>query len=298
LFALLVIVVLALPYLIWLFRADMLASPPWPALADLHSRALHWAMLLGGLLLAAIGVLLLVVLNSGWFAHTPDDAPIIFRPPVEPLARDFVYCFAVAPVLAGSLLAGLFELDRVVGGAAIALLMTGLAAVVATGNLIHVRHQRVLRSVWAAAIIAPALAIVAGSLLLPWIGGGEVATSLPATTIAHFFGDSFERRTNQRLRAVTGDAELASLVALARGRPHLYLEASPEQTPWLSLPKFNQTGGVVVWRASDTVGTPPPEITRHFPGLVPEVPRAFDRLVDGRQPLLRIGWAIVRPKAP
>jgi hypothetical protein len=54
----------------------------------------------------------------------------------------------------------------------------------------------------------------------------------------------------------------------------------------------------VVWRASDTVGTPPPEIAQRFPGIVPEVPRAFEWLVNGRQPLLRVGWAIVRPKAP
>ena len=33
-------------------------------------------------------------------------------------------------------------------------------------------------------------------------------------------------------------------------------------------------------------------------GLVPEVPRSFEWLVTGRQPLLRVGWAIVRPKAP
>jgi hypothetical protein len=30
---------------------------------------------------------------------------------------------------------------------------------------------------------------------------------------------------------------------------------------------------------------------------VPEVPRAFEWMVNGRQPLLRVGWAIVRPKA-
>jgi hypothetical protein len=53
----------------------------------------------------------------------------------------------------------------------------------------------------------------------------------------------------------------------------------------------------VVWRAADTVGTPPAEIAQRFPGLVAEVPRAFDWYVSGRQPLLRIGWAIVRPKA-
>jgi hypothetical protein len=298
LFALLVIVVLALPYLIWLIRADTLAVPPWPAIAELSGRALHWAGLLGGLLFALSGIVLLAVLNSGWFARKPEDAPIIYRPPVDPLARDFVYFFAIAPALAGSLISGLFDLDRVAGGAGVALLMSGLAVIVAAGDLIALRRQRVLRSVWAAAIVAPALAVIVTTLFLPWAGSAEVTTSLPATAIARFFGDSFERRTNQPLRAVTGDAQLAALISLDAGRPHLFLDTAAERTPWLTLAKFNQTGGVVVWRASDTAGTPPADIAQRFPGLVPEVPRAFERLVVGRQPLLRIGWGIVRPKAP
>jgi hypothetical protein len=298
LFALLVIIVLALPYLIWLIRADTLALPHWPALADLSARATHWVMLLGGLLLAASGIVLLTVLNSAWFLPRPEEAPIIFRPPVDPLARNFVYVFAIGPALAGSLISGVFNLDRVAGGTGVALLMSGLAVIVASGDLVHLRRQRLLRWVWALAIIAPALMVTAATLFLPWTGGGEVATSLPATAIAHFFDDSFERRTNQRLRAVAGDAQLATLISLDKARPHLFLDAAPERTPWLNLAKFYETGGVVVWRASDTVGTPPPDIAQRFPGLVPEVPRAFEWFVTGRQPLLRIGWAIVRPKAP
>jgi hypothetical protein len=297
LFALLVIVVLVLPYLVWLIRADTLALPHWPAVADLRGRALHWAALLGGMLIAISGIVVLVVVNSGWFGE-PEDAPIIYRPPADPLARDFVYFFAIAPALAGSLVSGLFDLDRVAGGSGIALLMSGLAAIVAAGDLIQLRRQRMLRSAWAAVLIAPALAAIATTLFLPWSGGGEVATSLPATAIARFFGDSFERRTNHPLPAVTGDAQLAALISLDAARPHLLLDAAPERTPWLTLAKFNETGGVVVWRASDTVGTPPADIARRFPGLVPEVPRAFEWLVTGRQPLLRIGWAIVRPKTP
>ena len=65
----------------------------------------------------------------------------------------------------------------------------------------------------------------------------------------------------------------------------------------MTLSKFNELGGVVVWRASDTAGTPPDELAKRFPGIVPELPRAFERMVTGRQGLLRIGWAIVRPKA-
>jgi Dolichyl-phosphate-mannose-protein mannosyltransferase len=297
LFALLVIVVLALPYLIWLIRADTLAPPHLPA-ADLSARALHWGALLGGLLLAISGIVLLVVVNSGWFGRNPEEAPIIYRPPVDPLARDFVYFFAIGPVLLGSLISALFDLRGVAGGAGVVLLMSGLAAIVATGDLVHLRRQHVLRSIWAAAIVAPAIAVLATTLFLPWTGGGEVATSLPAASIARFFGDNYERRTNQRLRAVTGDPQLATLIALDAGRPHLFLDAAPERTPWLTVAKFNETGGVVVWRASDTVGTPPPDIAQRFPGLVPEVPRAFEWFVTGRQPLLRIGWAIVRPKGP
>ncbi|MEA2795564.1 MAG: hypothetical protein QOI87_2944 [Bradyrhizobium sp.] len=297
LFALLVIVVLVLPYLVWVIRADTLTLPHWPAVANLSGRALHWAALLGGMLIAISGIVVLVVINSGWFGD-PEDAPIIYRPRVDPLARDFVYFFAIAPALTGSLVSGLFDLDRVAGGSGIALLMSGLAAIVAAGDLIQLRRQRMLRSAWAAVLIAPALAAIATTLFLPWSGGREVATSLPATAIARFFGDSFERRTNHPLRAVTGDAQLAALISLDAARPHLLLDAAPERTPWLTLAKFNETGGVVVWRASDTVGTPPADIAQRFPGLVPEVPRAFEWLVTGRQPLLRIGWAIVRPKTP
>jgi hypothetical protein len=298
LFALLVIIVLALPYLIWLIRADTLALAHWPALADLSARALHWGMLLGGLLLAMSGIVLLTLLNSAWLLPHPEEAPIMFRPPVDPLARNFVYFFAIGPALAGSLISGVFNLDRVAGGTGVALLMSGLAVIVASGDLVHLRRQRLLRSMWALAIIAPALTITAATLFVPWTGSGEVATSLPATAIARFFDDSFERRTNQRLRAVAGDAQLATLISLDTARPHLFLDAVPERTPWLNLAKFNETGGVVVWRASDTVGTPPPDIAQRFPGLVPEVPRAFEWFVTGRQPLLRIGWAIVRPKTP
>ncbi|HLI99755.1 MAG TPA: glycosyltransferase family 39 protein [Bradyrhizobium sp.] len=298
LFALLVVFVLVLPYLVWLIRADAFAWPHWPPLADLSARMQHWAALLGGLLFALLAIVILTALNSRWFDRSSEEAPVIFRPPVDPLARDFVYFFAIVPALGGSLMAGLFGFEMVVGGAGVVLLIPGLAIIVASGDLIHLRHQRVLRSVWAAAIAVPALAIVVMALIFPWTASGEIAISLPAAAIGDFFDDSFERRTNQPLPAVSGDPQLATLISLSAARPHLLLAATPQRTPWLNPAKFDQTGGVVVWRASDTAGTPPVEIARQFPGLVPEVPRSFEWLVNGRQPLLRIGWAIVRPKSP
>jgi hypothetical protein len=294
----LVVVVLALPYLVWLIRADIIGLPHMPALLQIiGARLVHGAALFGRLLLAMSAIALLVAINSGWFARNKEDAPVIFRPPAGPLASYFVYFFAVAPALGGSLIAGLFDLDQVFGGAGIALLMSGLAVIVASGDLIELRQQHILRVVWSGAVIAPVIAVLAGAIFLPWMTGSEVATSLPARAIGRFFGDNFQRRTNQRLQAVTGDEQLASLIALDSSRPHLFFDATPKRTPWLTREKFNQTGGVVVWRASDTAGTPPPDIAQHFPGLVPEVPQTFDRLVNGRAPILRIGWAIIRPKA-
>ena len=42
----------------------------------------------------------------------------------------------------------------------------------------------------------------------------------------------------------------------------------------------------------------PAAIKEAFPDIVPEVPRAFERSVQGRLPLLRIGWAVIRPAPP
>ncbi|WP_369725849.1 glycosyltransferase family 39 protein [Bradyrhizobium sp. LLZ17] len=296
LFALIVVAVLALPYAVWLMRAETLVLPALPQISDLNARALHAAWLFGGLVLGTAAIPVLTFLNTGLFAGKSEEAPIIYRPPVEPLARNFVYFFALAPVIGAVLISGLLGLEAVVAGAGVVLVMSGLAVVVAAGDLIAMRRARMLRTVWAAAIVAPAAGVALAVLFLPWSGTGEIATSMPARAISDFFDDSFARRTNHRLRAVAGETQLASLITLHSGRPHLFIDAEPTRTPWMTPARFAETGGVVVWRASDTAGTPPPDILKRFPDIVPEVPRAFEWLVTGRQQLLRIGWAIVRPK--
>ncbi len=300
-FALLVIVALAFPYVIWLARADGFTPFRWPAFEP-AAAALNWARLLGSLVAALFGVGLLAALNSALVHRTilrhGETAPTVFRPPADRLALQFVSFFALAPALLGSAIAALFGYDHVAGGAGVVLLLSGLAVVMASGDLIRLRWQRILRTVWAAAIAAPALMIAAMTLVQPWFGGAEVATTLPAKAIARFYGESFQRRTSRPLPAVAGDTQLAALIGLGAARPQPLLSPPPAWGPWLTAAQFNERGGVVVWRAADTAGTPPPEIVRQFPGLAPEVPQAFDRLVDGRYPPLRIGWAIVRPKAP
>jgi Dolichyl-phosphate-mannose-protein mannosyltransferase len=295
-FALVVIAVLTLPYAVWVIRSGGSVLPPPPVFTDLAGTAEQWGVLLAWLVAATAGVIVLTAMNWRRLVPPGEDAPVIFRPPVDATARAYVYFFALAPALLGSLFAALYGRADVVGGTGIALVMSGLAVVVASGDLIALRRQRVLRKVWAAAIVLPALAVLVNVVVFPWIDGPEDRTALPAREIGRFFGESFERRTGQKLAAVAGDPQLAALVGMSASRPHVLNDAQPERTPWITKANFMETGGVVIWRATDTIGTPPADLAQRFPGLVPEVPRAFDRLINGSRPVLRVGWAIVRPK--
>ncbi len=298
LFALAAIAVLALPYLVWLLRADVPALS-LPALPEVGSAATRWLGLLAPMAAGLIGVAVMVAMVSiPLWRKGEDDPPELARAGVPPFARQFVLVFALAPPLGASLFSVLAGRDHVVGGAATMLVLAGLAAVMLVGDRIVLRRRQVLRAVWAAAFAAPALAIIAAALVQPWIGQHELPTAPPARDIGRFFSESFERRTGRPLPAVAGDPQLAALVGMSAPRPHVLLDATPERTPWITLSDFANSGGVVVWRAADTVGAPPPELAARFPGLTPELPRAFDRLVNGRLAPLRIGWAIVRPAAP
>jgi 4-amino-4-deoxy-L-arabinose transferase-like glycosyltransferase len=297
-FALLVVVVLVTPYAMFAARSDTGLNLQLPDLTHLQDGLWRWLDIVGGVALALAGIVLLVIVNSRRLNRSdePERAPVIYRPTVDPIGRNFVYCFAIAPLAVFSTLGALYDIPALVAGSGTVLLMSGLGVVVAAGDLIHLRRQQFLRQVWAWIIGAPALFVIAITIAQPWVLGTEVRTMVPARELGAFFADSFQRRTGQPLRAVAGDPQLATLIAYAAPRrPHLLLDATPSRTPWLSFQKFNESGGVVVWRTADTAGTPPDDIARRFPGIVPEVPRAFQRYLTGRQPLLRVGWAIVRP---
>jgi len=255
-----------------------------------------WLRLIGLILAAHAGLLVLVGLVAGWPWPRRDPAPVIVRHPVDPFARQFVYFFALIPPFAGTLLAVIIGLSGPVGGIAPLIILSGLAVVVASGESITLTRQHVLIAAWFGLLLVPPVMAAASVLALPWLNV-DLRVGQPAGAIARFFSESFQRRTGAPLQIVTGEPRIAALVALAApSRPSLFFDAAPSLSPWVSLDAVKAKGAILVWPSTDTAGAPPAALKQRFPNLVAEVPRAFERRVQGRLPLLRIGWGVIRPQ--
>jgi hypothetical protein len=245
---------------------------------------------------AGLIVLVGIVIGFPWTRYEP--APVIARAPVEPFARQFIYFFATAPAFLATVAGVVVGTPGPVGGIAPLVVLSGLAVVIAAGEAIALSHQRIAIATWFGLLFIPPVLAVVALLTLPWFGI-DLAINQPAEAMARFFADSFQRRVGKELPIVAGDPRTAALVELgAASRPSLYLDATPKRSPWVSIRDVQAKGAIVVWPTTDTAGTPPSAIKENFPDIVPEVPRAFERAVQGRLPLLRIGWAVIRPQPP
>jgi hypothetical protein len=168
--------------------------------------------------------------------------------------------------------------------------------ILAAGDSLALYHQRFLGFAWSGLLLVPVVFVPLLIVVLPWTVGTNLSIAQPANAMGEFFADSFQRRTGQKLAIVTGDPRTAALIALAApSRPSVFSDADPSRTPWVTVEDIRRKGAVVVWIATDTSAVPPPDIKVYFPDLVAEVPRTFERPVEGRLPLLRVGWGVIRP---
>lgn len=256
-----------------------------------------WVRLLALVAVAHAGAGILVALASNLSRTKRIEAAAVVGPEVHPYARSFIFAFALAPLIvvtAFAVISGKSDLS----GIPPLLVLSGLAIVAAAGETIMLHHQRILSIAWISLLLVPPVLMAAGVLLLPALFAVDLRTAQPADEIAKFFTDNFERRTGRKLDVVAGDPRLASLVSLASdSRPRVYHDLNSGKPLLATRQDISEKGAVVVWRATDSAGTPPAEIKAQFPEIVPEVPRAFDRAIPGRAPVLRIGWGVVRPQA-
>jgi hypothetical protein len=250
--------------------------------------------LFAGVLVAHVGMVFLVALVFGWSWTRHDPGPVIVRPPVNSFARQFVYVFALVPGLTATLIGLATGATGQMSVIAPLVVMSGLAVIIFAGDAIELAHQRLMISAWCGLLFIPPAMAASAFLILPWLDIG-LKVMQPAGPMAEFFADSFQRRVGAPLPIVTGDPHTAALIALAPSRPHLLLD-KPERSPWVTFADVRAKGAIVVWPTTDTAGTPPPAIATRFRGLVPEVPHVFNLPVQGTLPLVRIGWAVIRPQ--
>lgn len=252
--------------------------------------------LVATILLSHVGVGLLVLLASGWRMRGRERAPEIDRNPAARPARVFVYVFALAPALIAVGLATWFDRLGPLARIGPLIVLTALAVVVSAGDRIYLYRERQVSMAWLGLLAGPPALVVLAVLALPWTFGIELQTGQPAAAMGRFFADNFQRRTGRPLAYVAGDSRLATLIALAApGRPRVYFDDAPDRSPWASAAALRANGAILVWPATDTAGTPPAALKAAFPEIVPEVPRAFARSIQGLLPLTRIGWAMLRP---
>lgn len=286
------------PHAAWLYaERDLLIASFNESLAV--SGKLSPAMWLGVLLLAShLGLVLLIALASGWPRQRRERAPEIDRPPAESAARHYVYFFALAPAacaIALSFASGTHWPLGPVGSLAPLVLLSGLAAVVAAGDRVLLYREGLVSSSWLALLVAPPLLAVLSLALMPWIVARDLRIAQPALAEAQFFAENYQRRTGKPLAYVTGDERLAPLVAMmAPERPRVFFAWAPQRSPWISVDDVAALGGVLVWPAEST-GQPPATLKTQFPAMLPELPRAFTRTVQGRLPPIRLGWSVLRP---
>jgi hypothetical protein len=296
--AIVLVAILVFPHAVWLRDSFELV---WTTVAaeTPHSTLLPPAGWLAAVIvLSHIGVGLLLLLASGWRLRRNERAPEIDRNPTSLSARLFVYLFALAPALiAIGIAAGLGHLGPLAKVGPL-IVLTALAIIVSAGDRVYLYRERAVSFVWLGLLVVPPALVAAAVLLLPWTVATELRAGQPARDMGNFFADSFQRRIGRTVPFVAGDPQLAALVAAsAPGRPRLYLDSTPERSPWVNANDLRAGGAILVWPATDTAGTPPADLKAVFPDIVPELPRAFARPVQGLLPLMRVGWAVLRPKA-
>lgn len=294
-------VLIVFPHLMWIDRSDGTAAEPIRQASQLLVAAAHLGTglhLLAWLIAFHIGALLLLAVAGGLGMGSRLPAPLFARPPVSPFAKTFIYTFAIAPGLLGTLISIALGRMAPIGGIGALVVVSALGLIIAAGDVIQLHRQTILGRVWLAVLLVPPATVIGASIVLPWTLGIPFDVNRPAAAIAEFFTDTFHRRTGAPLRVVAGDADVAGLVAMSSpDRPSLYLPARPELTPWVSDADIREHGAMLVWEVTDNTGAPPAAIMARFPDLVPEVPRSFERPIQGRLPLYRIGWAMVRPQS-
>ncbi|MBI2300118.1 MAG: hypothetical protein HYU66_14440, partial [Armatimonadetes bacterium] len=152
------------------------------------------------------------------------------------------------------------------------------------------------RSVWLACGLR-AVSTVAITLAGPVVTGQAVRIHFPGARLSGAVCEGWRQRYGGRLPLVAGDWLPAALVSFyAPGRPLVYADCNPVESPWCSDQELNARGGVLVWdceeRRSDLLPAP---WQARFPRARPAGVLVLPKQTAARVPPARIGVAYLSP---
>jgi 4-amino-4-deoxy-L-arabinose transferase-like glycosyltransferase len=262
----------------------------------LNENLIAWLRLAGILVLSNAGLVLLGALAGGAILIRDKSAPAVEGKPATPFARAMIYYLAIVPPIVVTVGAAAMGYAPALNAAPL-LIFVALAVVVAAGQRVRIHNQRALPWALGALLVLPPVLVAIAVAVFPVVFGIDLKVAQPAGDLAKFFSENFQRRTGRPLAIVGGDRRLALLIAsAARSRPAVLIDdpAFPKQ---VTDKDIAEQGAVIVWPAANNTGLPPADIRARFPDLAREVTQSFERTVQGRLPVLRIGWAMIRPAA-
>ncbi|HZL30330.1 MAG TPA: glycosyltransferase family 39 protein [Pseudolabrys sp.] len=293
--------VVIFPHAAWAYDALAFLQAEFAAAMPPAGRFTPVVWLCLALVATHIGLALLAVLASGFRRQRNERAPEIDRPPVEAFARLYVYFFAAAPAFLAILLTFAGEREWLppapLGALAPLVVLSGLALILAAGDRVQIYRERTVSSAWIGLLFAQPAMVVISLAVMPWLFSADAGIAQPAKAEGQFFAESYMRRTLQPLKYISGDERIAPLIALtAPNRPRVFFAWAPQRSPWASVDDVAKEGAVLVWPAENSIA-PPETLKTQFPAMVPELPHAFARTVQGRLPPVRLGWSVLRPQA-
>ena len=295
LFGLFVLVFVITPRMLWLARNgfyNLFAG----ANAGIDLRALANPLELPLTLLAGhAGLVALVFLATVYAVRAKDNAPVFIRIRETLLSRRAATVLAIVPVALALLVLFVLEVRAKHSIAASLLMLTGLLAVLMTGERLIIRRQRLVAFTALGLLIVPPALEIATGLASPWFADQSRATNWPARTAARTFTEIFRTRTGRELEYIVGERVPASQIAImSRTRPRVFVDADVSQSPWIDAAEFKTRGGVVFWEIRGADPSPPAWLVAWLPQFTPEAPLRLPWERGGADPL-RLGWAIVPP---
>ncbi len=285
------------PRMIWLQHHGFAGVMQDFAIPEAETGRIDAPSLVAAVVLGHIGLLVIVALASRYFARDGEIAPVFMRAPIEAFGRRVAIVLALLPPLLGLAAAFLGGRQLPSSAAAPLLLYSGLLVMVMVGQALRVHRQRSVAVAALTLLFLPPALELSTALTAPWIEQGR-STNWPARDAARYMTGVYHTRTGRPLRFIAGsELEASALALMSRDRPRVFIADDPARSPWIARAEIEASGAIAVWEIDGAVTEPPPALVANLPPLVAESPLTLRWVRPGSLDFVRLGWAIIPPKA-